>query len=181
MKTQSKTQLILTIMNVLFWIAFIGLCYNTGTILFSFLIGLMGNQVVTDKLYLELNLTELYKLGLFHYLNIGLILVIASGLKAYIAYLVVKISTKFNLQQPFNKTAYRIISQISYFTLIIGILQVCAQSYYKGLIKEGFVITNLSKYFNNGDEAIFLAGIIFIIAQFFKRGLEIQSENELTI
>lgn len=181
MKTQNKTQLILTIMNVLFWIAFIGLCYNTGTILFSFLIGLMSNQAITDRLYLEVNLTELYKLGLFHYLNIGLILVIASGLKTYIAYLVVKISTKFNLQQPFNEIAYRLISQISYFTLIIGILQICAQSYYKGLIKEGLIVPNLSQYFGNGGEFLFVAGIIFIIAQVFKRGLEIQQENDLTV
>lgn len=181
MKTQNKTQLILTIMNVLFWIAFIGLCVQTGTILFSFVVGLMGNQIATDRLYLEVNLTELYKLGLFHYLNIGLVLLISSGLKAYIAYLVIKISTKFNLQQPFNKTAYQLISQISYFILIIGILQACAQSYYKGLIKEGLTVPNLSHHFGNGGEFLFVAGIIFIIAQVFKRGLEIQSENELTI
>lgn len=181
MKTQNQTQLILTIMNVLFWIVFIGLCIQTGTILFSFIIGLMGNQVVTDKLYLELNLTELYKLGLFHYLNIGLILIITSVLKTYIANLVVKISTKFNLQQPFNGIAYRLISQISYLTLIIGILQVCAQSYYKGLLKQGLTVPDLSGQFGDGSEFLFLAGIIFIIAQVFKRGLEIQSENELTI
>lgn len=181
MKSNSKTQFILTIMNVLFWIAFIGLCIQTGIIVFSFLIGLMGNQPVTESLYLKLDLTELYKLGLFHYLNIGLILVIISGLKAYIAYFAVKISTKFNLQQPFNETAYRLISRISYFTLIIGILLVCAQSYNEGLIKEGFVINHLSTYFTEGDELIFSAGVVFIIAQVFKRGLEIQSENELTI
>ncbi len=166
---------------MLFWIAFVGLCIKTGTILFSFLIGLMGNQAVTESLYLELNLTELSKLGLFHYLNIGLTLVIVSGLKAYIAYLAVKISNKLNLKEPFSKTAYQLIAQISYFTLIIGILQVCALSYYEGLINEGFLLANLADYVNDGDEMIFSAGIIFIIAQVFKRGLEIQSENELTI
>lgn len=30
-------------------------------------------------------------------------------------------------------------------------------------------------------EFIFLAGVIFIIAQIFKKGIELQSENELTI
>ncbi len=31
------------------------------------------------------------------------------------------------------------------------------------------------------SEFLFMAGIIFIIALIFKRGVEIQSENELTI
>ena len=181
MEPKNKTKLILSIMNVLFWIAFIGLCIQTGTILFSFLIGMMGNQAVTESLYLKLDLTALYKLGLFHYLNIGLILVIITGLKSYIAYFAIKISAKLNLEQPFNEAAYRLISKISYFILIIGILQVCAQSYYEGLMREGFVLNQLSSYFTDGDEMIFSAGVVFIIAQVFKRGLEIQSENELTI
>lgn len=172
---------IISIMNVLFWIVFIGLCIKTGTILFSFLVGLLGNSITTENLYLELNLSELYHLGMFHYLNIGLILVIVFALKTYMAYLAVKISMKINLQQPFSKPISKWVAQISHFALMIGILQVCAQSYYKGLIKEGLVLTNLSEYFGEGGEFLFLAGIIFIIAQVFKRGLEIQSENELTI
>lgn len=172
---------VLPILNVLFWIVFIGLCFNTGTILFSFIVGLMGNSIPTEKLYLELNLSELYQLGLFHYLNIGLILVISSGLKAYMAYLAVKISMKFNLKQPFSPKICKWIENISYFALMVGILQACAEAYYKGLIKEGFVLNNLSGYFGDGEEFLFLAGIIFIIAKVFKRGLEIQSENELTI
>ena len=182
MKNESPVRTpILPILNVLFWIVFIGLCFKTGTILFSFIVGLMGDHIDTTKLYLALNLSELYSLGLFHYLNVGLVLVIASGLKAYMAYLAVKISMKFNLKQPFSTKIYKWIEQISYFALIIGILQVCAESYHKGLIKHGSVSTNLSGYFSDGGEFLFLAGIIFIIAQVFKRGLEIQSENELTI
>jgi hypothetical protein len=30
-------------------------------------------------------------------------------------------------------------------------------------------------------ETLFLAGVVFVIAQIFKKGVEIQSENELTI
>jgi len=182
MKNESSTHnLILPILNILFWIVFIGLCFNTGTILFSFIVGLMGNSIPTEKLYLELNLSELYQLGPFHYLNIGLVLVIASGLKAYMAYLAVKISMKFNLKEPFSPKICKWIEQISYFALMVGILQVCAESYYKGLIKEGLVSVKLSGNFGDGGEFLFLAGIIFIIAKVFKRGLEIQSENELTI
>ncbi|MNJ92930.1 hypothetical protein D3C87_106050 [compost metagenome] len=182
MKTEASNRTtILTIMNILFWIVFIGLCIKTGTIVFSFLVGLFRGSIATENLYLELNISELYSLGLFHYLNIGLMLIIIFGLKTYMAYLAVKISMKFNLQQPFSKTISKWVEQISHFALMIGVIQICAQSYYKQLIKEGLSITNVSGYFGYGGEFLFLAGIIFIIAQVFKRGLEIQSENELTI
>ena len=172
---------IIRLMNMLFWIVFIGLCIKTGTILFSFIIGLLGNSIKTENLYLELNLSELYNLGLFHYLNIGLILVIVSGLKTYMAYLAVKISMKINLLHPFSRNNSKWIAQISHLALIISILQICAQSYSKALIKQGLSLSNISGHFDYGGEFLFLAGIIFIITQVFKRGLEIQSENELTI
>lgn len=181
MKIETKNRTLLTIMNVLFWIVFIGLCIKTGIILVSFLMTLFVSTVVVGKMPHDLNLSELQNIGLFNHLNIGLVLIIASGLKAYVALLTVKISMKINLQQPFNNVICKWIERISHCALIIGILQVCGQSYYKGLVKEGLVSANLSGYFGDGGEFLFLAGIIFIIAQVFKRGLEIQSENELTI
>jgi hypothetical protein len=33
----------------------------------------------------------------------------------------------------------------------------------------------------SGDEYLFMAGIIYIISQVFKRGIEIQEENDLTV
>jgi hypothetical protein len=32
-----------------------------------------------------------------------------------------------------------------------------------------------------GDEYLFIAGMIYIISQIFKRGIEIQEENNLTV
>jgi hypothetical protein len=34
---------------------------------------------------------------------------------------------------------------------------------------------------NSGDEYLFITGIIYIISQIFKRGIEIQEENQLTV
>lgn len=181
MKKENANRTLLKVMNVLFWIVFIGLCIKTGVILVSILATLFLSTVVVSQMYQEVNLSELKDIGLFNHLNIGLVLIISSALKAYVAFLTVKISMQINLQQPFNKVICNWIEKISHFTLIIGILQICGQSYYKGLVKEGLVSGNLSGYFGDGGEFLFLAGIIFIIAQVFKRGLEIQSENELTI
>lgn len=34
---------------------------------------------------------------------------------------------------------------------------------------------------NTDDEYLFMAGIIYIISQIFKRGIELQEENQLTV
>ena len=34
---------------------------------------------------------------------------------------------------------------------------------------------------NTGDEYLFMAGIVYIISQIFKRGIEIEEENQLTV
>jgi hypothetical protein len=34
---------------------------------------------------------------------------------------------------------------------------------------------------NTGDEYLFIAGIVYVISQIFKRGIEIQEENQLTV
>lgn len=39
---------------------------------------------------------------------------------------------------------------------------------------------DLVNHFNHG-EYFFMAGIVYIISQIFKRGVELQEENELTV
>ena len=34
---------------------------------------------------------------------------------------------------------------------------------------------------STGDEYIFMAGILYIVSQIFKRGIEMQEENQLTV
>jgi hypothetical protein len=40
---------------------------------------------------------------------------------------------------------------------------------------------DLQAYLGGGAEFLLLGGIIFMIAEVFKRGIEIQTENELTV
>ncbi len=181
MKQQTKTQVILSIMNVIFWITFIGLCIKAGAFIFSFIIGLLVNVAASRNLYLGLDLSSLIDLGDFHYINIALAIIVTSILKAYIAYLAVIISMKLRLAQPFNYEISALIAKISYVALIAGIFQISAQAYYSALVEIGGQLPAIQPQIGEGGEFLFLAGIIFIISQVFKRGLEIQAENELTI
>jgi hypothetical protein len=49
------------------------------------------------------------------------------------------------------------------------------------LIKRSFELEGLQSYLSGAFEYFLLSTLIFAIAQVFKRGVEIQAENELTV
>ncbi len=178
---KTETNGILKIMHVLTWIIFIGACVKTGAILYSFFVSLFINPVGAENLYMGLNLSSLYAYNIEYYVNVMSLIIFLSGLKAYVIYLVIKIFLKINFVQPFSADVSLLISRISHVALGIGILTLIANSYCKWLMKRTVTLPSLQDYLGSGSEFLLLAGIIFIIAQVFKRGIEIQSENELTV
>ena len=106
-----------------------------------------------------------------------MLLISLTALEAYIAYLVTRIFLKLNLDFPFSVQVNSLVLKISHVALATGLVSLIANGYTKYLIGKGIEL-----HFSWGTtEFIFLSGIIYIIAQILKRGVEIQSENELTI
>ena len=115
-----ETKQILTIIHILAWIIFIGVCLKTGAILnsffiSSFFISLFINPVAAENLHLGLNLSDLYHFNITHYTIIVTLIIFLSALKAYIFYLVIKIFSKINFVNPFNTE----ISVLKGFTKLI--------------------------------------------------------------
>lgn len=178
---ETKTKKILLVMNIVAWIIFIGACIKTGALLFSIFVSLFINPAGAENLHLGLNLSNLYNFGIQYYSAIVLLIVFLSGFKAYILFLVVKIFLKINFVHPFNTEVSLLISKISYVALGVGILTLAANKYSDWLTAKGVEFPGLQDYLDGAGEFLLLGGIIFIIAQIFIRGIEIQSENELTV
>ncbi len=172
-----KTTIILKIMNILFWIVFIGLCIKTGALLISFFVSLFINPEGAQNLYLGLNLYDLYIFDLGKYIGVASMLIALMAMKAYLAFLVVKLFLKFDLNSPFNENTVSIISKISHYALSIAVVAIIADGYGDRIIKQGILL----QIDWGAEEFLFFAGIIYIIALVFKKGVEIQNENELTI
>lgn len=178
---KTKTKNILSIMHVIMWIVFIGTCIKTGAILYSFFVSLVINAIAAKDLHLGLNLSELYQYNSSHYIGMVSFVICLYALRAYITYLVIKIFLKINLVNPFSNDVASLIKKISGVAFLIGILTIVANSYSNWLMKREIPLNNLHEYLQGKAEFLFMAGIVFIIAQVFKRGIEIQSENELTV
>jgi hypothetical protein len=175
-KKQTKTAQILMVMRILAWVAFIGFMIEAGAIMISYGISCVNPEASMD-LYKGLNLYNLREFNFWHYTLSVSLLIVLSIIKSFTWFLVIKTLSKINLINPFNKEVSQKIERVSYFlfgTWLVGMLM----NIHIGMLLKltGEVQGN---WFNG--EIIFMAGLVFIISQIFKRGVEIQSENELTV
>lgn len=164
-------------LHVITWIVFVGLLIETGFSLVVYIYSCFAS-IDDNRLYPDVTeFVKLYNFDFVHY-TIFMILLIASGvLKSLVAYLVIKMFGKINMSNPFEAGISNIIQQISLMLLLTGLLAIPAQWHTESLKHFGVDVN-----FDWSDGPwLFSAGIVYIIAKIFQRGVEIQSENELTI
>lgn len=172
-----KTSQILKSMKIVSWIIFIGICIKAGAILISFIVSLFINQEAAKDLYLGLNLSGIHSFSQAYYLAFVVIMLLLLVVQAFIFFLVLKLFSKFDEQIPFSQSIAKLISNIGYVSLVAGCIALIGTGISKWLTNQ-----NVSINFDwSADEFLFMAGVVFIIGLFYKRGVEIQSENELTI
>ena len=86
-----------------------------------------------------------------------------------------------DLSKPFNTFVARQITIISYFTLSIGLFSYIAKEITKDLIHYGLKTDNIDKFWADSQAFILMGAVIYIIATIFKKGVDIQNENDLTV
>jgi len=172
-----KATTVLDILRVVSWVIFIGLFIKTGGMIISLFVSLFIDAQAARGIYLGLFLPGLMDYNIWHYIVLAVFIIAISGLKAYLFYWVIKIISKINFTNPFSEYNGKIIFKMSSIALQIGILSVTVQSYVLWLSKNHVLIP----YRGDSNDFLYLAGILFVIGFIFKRGIELQSENELTV
>lgn len=170
-----KTKRILKIMNILAWIAFIGLSIKAGAILISYFISLRNEEAAKD-LYEGMNLIAYKQHSLLQYSIIVGYRIIQFSVQAYIAFLVLKLLSTLNIERPFNANALKRMQTISYCLLGLWALVVIHNIHVGILEANSGIIAELLP-----SEFVYIAGIVYVFSLLFKRGLELQSENDLMI
>jgi len=175
-----KNDFILKVLNVVSWIIFIGLCIEAGALIFNFVLTLF-KPIASLNIYKELNLSEIYENQFAHFIGVMSFVVVLSILKAYLFYLVVKIFMKLNLVKPFNVEIAKLIEKISFEAFAIAIVSIIAHQYTKRIIQYGYEVDHVEEYWDDTAAFLMMAAIIFVISQIFKKGIELQNENDLTV
>ena len=173
-------------LNILAWIIFIGLCIETGGLIVNAIISLFINPMASARFWGNRNLYELYQFNQSHFVTIVILLIIVSTLKSILFYLIVHLfhKKKLNLNNPFNEQLGRALFNIGYLALGIGLFSWWGNNFSKWLKMVGqnaLTQTFGNIKFEGADVWLFMAIILLIFGMIFKKGIELQSENDLTV
>lgn len=176
----TKSNFVFTVLSIVAWIIFVGLCIEAGGLIVNFVFSLYKPEFV-QNLYQKLDLSEMYHRSKWAFFSMYSFILVISILKAYLFYVVIRLIHTLDLSKPFNRYVSEQIAQISYFTLSIGLLSHIARQSAKNLLHRGYEIDQLNQFWVDSEAFILMAAIVYVIAIIFKRGIELQNENDLTI
>lgn len=175
-KVQTKTDQILILMKIIAWIAFFSFVVKAGSYAISYVVSIFNSEGASD-LYMGNNLYQLRKLDFIKYSILVAGWVILLVLKANVWYRVAGIISLIKIENPFTLEITHKLEKISYLLFSISILGYVGSAYAGWL---GEIAARFQKNWGGG-EFLFMAGLLFIVSQIFRRGVEIQSENDLTV
>jgi hypothetical protein len=173
-------------LNVLAWVIFIGLCIEAGGLIVNAIISLFINPMASSRFWGNRNLYSLYQFNQSHFVSIVVLLIIVSILKCILFYIIVNLfhKKKLNLSYPFNQNMGKSLFNIGYLALGIGLFSWWGNNFSNWLKVIGKNV--LAQSFENikfegADIWLFMAVILLIFGMIFKKGIELQSENDLTV
>ena len=179
-----STKQMLRVLYVLSWVIFIGVSVDAGAFLFGVGFTVFMDPVTAQKTWREINLSGLYQHDHGHFYALAAMIGIVLIFKALLFYLILKLlhEKKLNMSQPFNQDTGRFIFAISYLTLVIGLFSQYGIKYAAWLTSKQVEMPEVQTLRLGGaDVWFFMSVTLFVIAHIFKRGIEMQNENDLTI
>lgn len=180
MEIKISSVLILKGLQLISWILFIGLCIHAGSLLFTMIYVLIGNP--NAAIYYELE--HVLQADNSHFIKLMSIMVIVAILKAILFYCIIKVFVKkqLNVNYPFTETFYTFINNMAWIALGIGLFSHWGSGYLKKMTVLNLPLPeDKTLHIAGADVWIFMAIILLVLAQIFKKGVVMQHENEYTI
>jgi hypothetical protein len=184
MEIKIDTKQLLKILYVVTWIIFIGICIEAGGFIFNAFYTMVLNPVGAQYFWKEIDLSTLYKFDPGLFLVETTLMSIVAIMKATLFYLILKIlhDKKINITTPFNRELGRFVFNLSYLTFGLGFFSHWGTKYTGWLVNQGVKMPEIQHLnFGGADVWLFMGVTIYVIALIFRRGIEIQEENELTV
>lgn len=171
-------------LNVLSWILFIGLAIETGGYFTNAIVTLFFNSEWAGHFWGNIDLSELYAFDLGLFICLITLLTIISLCKTIMFYHIISIfhKKKFDIENPFNETIKIYFLNFAYIVLEIGLFSYAGKVYTKWLIERGIELPPLENMNIEGSDVwIFMGITLLLFAKIFKKGVELQKENDFTV
>ena len=174
-----KTKTILIIAKYLALLGGIKYSIEFGAQLTNLIASFINPEWAKHTYQVDLSIFNIREQSIAYYVFGMLLIMAVSAFKATIWYLLYSLLLKLKLQTPFLMEVEIKLELIAF--LLLGVWLISSffwETFIYYLSKDTRIQLPLN---NNVDEYIFFAGIVYIISQIFKRGIEIQEENQLTV
>lgn len=176
---KTKTETILMVSKFLALLGGIWYSILCGSHLLTLVASFINPDWAKRTYEADLNIFNIREYSIGFYVYAMCLTIAVSALKALIWYVVFGLLSKLKLQTPFSMEVEKKLERIAYLLLGVWIVSSIFWKIYIYYLSKATGIQLPTN--NSGDEYLFMAGIIYIISQVFKRGIEIQEENQLTV
>ncbi|CAM4291228.1 DUF2975 domain-containing protein [Flavobacterium terrigena] len=184
MEIRISSKQILNVLRILCWIIFIGVCFEAGGILFNLFYTMLYNPIGAGFFWNQIDFSAIYEYDKGHFLAVTSIMSIIAILKAIMFYLIVKIleNKELTISGPFNHSVRKFILNMAFLAIGIGFFSNYGVDYTEWLSKKGVVLPTIHQLKLGGaDVWLFMGVTLIVISYVFKRGIELQEENDLTV
>ncbi|WP_159634635.1 DUF2975 domain-containing protein [Sphingobacterium composti Ten et al. 2007 non Yoo et al. 2007] len=168
------------LIHIICWLIFIGCCIQAGGLLYSYIFSLFEPTYLNEH-YLRLDLSKIYNENKTMYSLVAIVLIVTSATKALIFYYVLKLYKFFELEKPFTKTILNILIKITYCTAFIGILLIVIKHVLKNFSEKGYEFNLIVEFLEDGSTYIGIYIVLTVITWIFKKGIKLQTDNDLTL
>ncbi|MBN8835396.1 MAG: hypothetical protein ABS68_00790 [Niastella sp. SCN 39-18] len=162
------------------WLIFVGLSIEAGGLIVNFFFSLYNPDLV-HNLYQKLDLSAMYQQSKWAFYGMYSFILFIAILKAVMFYMVIRLMHNMDLKKPFSTFVAKQIMLVSYFTLGIGLLSYIARQLAENLTHHDIVTDHLNQFWEDSQAFILMGAVIYIIATIFKKGVDLQNENDLTV
>jgi hypothetical protein len=183
MQIKISTQQMLKLLQILSWIIFIGLCIEAGGLLFNTGYALY-KPIIAKYFWKGADFSALYAYDKGYFMTQTGLMSIVTVLKALIFYLIIKLfyEKQFSMAKPFHPAVTGFVFNIAYLCLGAGIFSYWGANYAGWLGEKGVPMPDIHFMGIGGaDVWLFMAVVLIVIGQVFKKGTELQTESELTV
>lgn len=178
------TTQVLRVLYILSWIIFVGVCFEAGGFLFNTFFSLAIKPIGARYFWPNIDLSGLYRWDRGYFVIETMLMISVAVLRSVIFYFIIKLlhDKKLDVYRPFNAAVARFVARISYLSIFTGILSWWGAKYAAFFVTKGVNMPDVQYLRLDGaDVWLFMGVTLYVIAQIFKRGIEIQTENELTV
>jgi uncharacterized membrane protein YjgN (DUF898 family) len=166
--------------QVICWLIFAGLCVQSGALIFNFIYSLF-KPIATHNLHLGLDLSTLYTQSKTLYVVLFSLAILVSTVKAVVFYFVLRLFKNLTLSKPFTENIANTIATITFYAFGVGLISYLSHQFTQKLTAKAYDVSIIERYWNDGGAYLMMSAILFVITLLFKKGIELQNENDLTV